>query len=781
MDIVRTNFPPQAIPEIKKTKEWYKKNADAIIGLMNSGTDNSFRLSLDEKISCRNFVNGEISKEEILGTLNPNNFSIETNLDNYRNYPIVNSSLNFLYGERRKRIYEPIAYAIKSEEINTELDGISLKFKNLMTEVLMSQSMSEEQINEELKRFDRWSKYTYVDHHTRMANDVIKYFLKNTDLKEQFNKAFEDLLTYNEEIINVDILGGGVICERINPEDFYAFMPNDSYKSEDADVLIIIKRLPIGTVIDRYHDFLSKEDRACLQEEYLRKTPSSASYPNGQILNEVYDINSVIAMQSPTGDDCNVFFEKKAKNNTRLIDNNGNVLAITTMWKGQRRIGFLEYRDLDGTIQKKYVSEHYTPNKELGENIKYEYLSEWYECTKMGNIYLKYGAKRVQFRDSDNPSICLPGIVANNLNVNSSRSKSLVGQVKPYQILYNFYMYRLQQDMIKYQGHIARFNLATKPDKWSVEKVMYYMQKFGVYVEDPFNEGQEGAAQGKLAGGLGHNPGSLQIGDFNLITMNIKMLEFIESKIDDITGISPQRKGAVGSRETVGGVQRSIEQSSNNTEKYFSVDDNFRDRVLATIIETVKIAWKDKKEKRAYLMDNGTRAILDFDGSSFSAASYGIAIDSSSEAINLTEQIKQIQIPYLQNQGSLSLITELINIKDPTEIKRKIEQHEYETEQRRAEEAKLQTEQIDKEIEANERIRKEEMEHERLLKELQINADIKMKLMEVDSNKEQLLKENESDYDRIKRELFLKEKAINETIRHNKVTETINSIKKRQK
>jgi len=781
MDIVRTNFPPQAIPEIKKTKEWYKKNADAIIGLMNSGTDNSFRLSLDEKISCRNFVNGEISKEEILATLNPNNFSIETNLDNYRNYPIVNSSLNFLYGERRKRIYEPIAYAIKSEEINTELDGISLKFKNLMTEVLMSQSMSEEQINEELKRFDRWSKYTYVDHHTRMANDVIKYFLKNTDLKEQFNKAFEDLLTYNEEIINVDILGGGVICERINPEDFYAFMPNDSYKSEDADVLIIIKRLPIGTVIDRYHDFLSKEDRACLQEEYLRKTPSSASYPNGQILNEVYDINSVIAMQSPTGDGCNVFFEKKAKNNTRLIDNNGNVLAITTMWKGQRRIGFLEYRDLDGTIQKKYVSEHYTPNKELGENIKYEYLSEWYECTKMGNIYLKYRAKRVQFRDSDNPSICLPGIVANNLNVNSSRSKSLVGQVKPYQILYNFYMYRLQQDMVKYQGHIARFNLATKPDKWSVEKVMYYMQKFGVYVEDPFNEGQEGAAQGKLAGGLGHNPGSLQIGDFNLITMNIRMLEFIESKIDDITGISPQRKGAVGARETVGGVRSSIEQSSNNTEKYFSVDDNFRDRVLATIIETVKIAWKDKKEKRAYLMDNGTRAILDFDGSSFSAASYGIAIDSSSEAINLTEQIKQIQIPYLQNQGSLSLITELINIKDPTEIKRKIEQHEYETEQRRAEEAKLQAEQIDKEIEANERIRKEEMEHERLLKELQINADIKMKLMEVDSNKEQLLKENESDYDRIKRELFLKEKAINETIRHNKITETINSIKKRQK
>ena len=127
-----------------------------------------------------------------------------------------------------------------------------------------------------------------------------------------------------------------------------------------------------------------------------------------------------------------------------------------TLWKGQRKIGIVEYMDKEGKTQKKQVPEQYEAKKDLGETVEWIYISEWYEGTRIGgNIYVKYGPRPIQFRDPDNPSLCHPGIVGNILNTNSFKAKSLMSYMKPYQLLYNFFMFRLQQDFIKYQGHIV--------------------------------------------------------------------------------------------------------------------------------------------------------------------------------------------------------------------------------------------------------------------------------------------------------------------------------------
>ena len=80
---------------------------------------------------------------------------------------------------------------------------------------------------------------------------------------------------------------------------------------------------------------------------------------------------------------------------------------------------------------------------------------------------------------------------------------------------------------------------------------------------------RKGAATGKLAGSFNTTGKVLdpRVGDY--IQQTIGMLTYIEKQIGIISGVSEQRQGQVENRETVGGVERSVTQSSHITEKWF--------------------------------------------------------------------------------------------------------------------------------------------------------------------------------------------------------------------
>jgi len=781
VDLQSPFFPKQAISDSQKNAEWYKKNIETGVSLVNYRRESGLRASREEKISNVRLFNDEVDPREIEIAINPFNLSGKFP-DTYKNYPIANSNLNLLFGEERKRLFNPIAYVVNSDSINTDQDIISDKFRELLKEQLFSEQLTEEQAKKEIMNLDKWKKYTYQDQYERMSNQIIQYFLNTTEIREHWSKNFEDLLIQGEEIASIDILGGELVFERLNPLNVYTFRSGDSYRIEDSDWIVISRFLPIGQVIDGYHDYLSKPNRDYLEEIYMSRTSSSSLFPDGQLRSETWDINKTLEMMGADGNSY-LGTDKLLVTHNRNYDEQGNVRVTRVLWKGQRKIGILEYKDVDGTMQKKYVSEQYKADAENGEKIKWEYISEWNEGTKIGNdIYVKYGPRPIQFRDPDNPSICHPGIVGNILNTNSAKSKSLMSYMKPYQLLYNFFMYRLQQDIMKYQGHIARFNLATKPDKWSVDKVMYYMQQFGIYVEDPFNEGQEGAATGKLGGALGHNPGSMQIGDHNLILMNIQMLEFLEQRIADISGVSPQRKGSISNRETVGGVERSVMQSSNNTEKYYGLHDNFRLRCLRTIVETAKVAWKDKKEKRSFVLDDGTKTVLDFDGESFKQGVYGVATTTSSDVTNMMNDIKGLAPYILQNGSTLAEVAMVYKTKDPATLQRKLEQYDDDKAQRADQTEKRQMEAQQAQIASAEKIEAARMEHERLLKEMELNNAQQIELIKQSGQDNSVeLEKLRIQEDKIKSDLKLAENKLNEDKRHNQMMESIQRSKQNVK
>lgn len=81
------------------------------------------------------------------------------------------------------------------------------------------------------------------------------------------------------------------------------------------------------------------------------------------------------------------------------------------------------------------------------------------------------------------------------------------------------------------------------------------------------------------------------------IQQHIQLLEFIKMEMGELCGVSRQREGQVSNRETVGGVERSVNQSSHITEYWFMQHEAVKIRVLEAFLETAKIALKDVENK----------------------------------------------------------------------------------------------------------------------------------------------------------------------------------------
>jgi len=294
------------------------------------------------------------------------------------------------------------------------------------------------------------------------------------------------------------------------------------------------------------------------------------------------------------------------------------------------------------------------------------------------------GPRPVQFRSMDNPSKCYPGVVGNIFTTNDSKSLAFVSLGKSYQLMYNFFMHKLWEELKTYKGKVARLSTAMIPGEFTMDQFLFYLDQMKIVFEDEFSEGKKGAALGKLAGHMNRGSGTVEIGDAAVIQNLLGILTFLENRIQDIVGITPQRKGAIESRETVGGVERSVKQSSLNTAKYFSIHDDFVNRALNAYIETAKIAWRDQNFKRQFILSDGSQSILDFDGGSFCETEYGIYSTNSAVDKDMMNTLKSLVQPFMQNGGVLSMVMELYRTQDPAALQRKFETFEEQIRQQQA-------------------------------------------------------------------------------------------------
>jgi hypothetical protein len=191
---------------------------------------------------------------------------------------------------------------------------------------------------------------------------------------------------------------------------------------------------------------------------------------------------------------------------------------------------------------------------------------------------------------------------------------------------------------------------------------------------DPTNEILKGPSQGKSAGNFNTlTATSVQIGDPNEIQMYTNLLLEIESTLGKICGVSGAREGQIQNREAVGNVEREVSQTSHITEKWFSLDGNFRKRALTKFLECCKYAYKENPKRGQYMLDDmGSEMINQFD--EFCASELDIHISNSTSDTTLFEEIKSLSQAAIQNgQATIADLIAISKSESVQEVARKLE------------------------------------------------------------------------------------------------------------
>lgn len=685
--------PPQQLPFSRKGKKWRKANVDV-------GDNHSllhYHLTRKSVFAMRinyDLINGKIHMADMKRLLNPYNIDASFIPDNIQHYPIINSKLEVLRGEELKRLFDFRVVVTNPTAISEIEEEKNRKVVEMLQQAVSDTSMSEEDFNKKMEKMSDYYTYEYQDKREVRANLFLNHYIKEQEMPMLFNQGFIDAYTVGEEAYQCDIVGGEPMLFKINPLKMRVLMSDYSNKIEDAEMIILEDYWNPSVVIDTYWDQLSKKDIEAIENTCINRTGGYVDSMDN--IDPRYGFVPNVNLDIVAGDsiiDPFTLFDNNLDTSLLPYDMNGNVRVLRVYWKSRRQIKKVKsYNPETGEEEFNFYPENYYCDPDKGEEEQTFWVNEAWEGTKIGNdIYVNMGPRPIQYNRLSNPSRCHFGIVGSIYNINGSEPFSLVDIMKPYAYLYDIFHDRLNKTLAKNMGKIVRMDFAKVPKGWDVDKWLYYINVNNIAVEDSFKEGNIGAATGKLSGALNNaSSGVIDASLGNEIQQYINVLEWISNKMGDLAGISRQREGQISNRETVGGVERATLQSSLITERLFAVHDSVKKRALECFLETAKIAMRGRKKKFDYILDDGSKRLVDIDGDEFAECDYGLVVDNSNGTQELNQKLDTLAQAALQTQVlDFSTIMKLYTTKSTAEKQRMVEANE----KRRREEAMQQQEQ----------------------------------------------------------------------------------------
>ena len=686
-------FPSQQLTFNKKGKAWRRKCVDF-------GDNHSLlhyhltRKSVFAMKTNYDLVNGIIHMEDLKMLVNPYGIQASFIPDNIQHYPVINSKLSVLRGEEAKRLFDfrvvvtnPTAVSEMEEEKNTQVNM-------MLQRLLMDDAQSEDEFNQELEKQSDYFTYEYQDKREVRGNLLLNHYMKELDIPQLFNNGFEDAYTVGEEAYLCDIVGGEPTIEKINPLKMRVIKSGYSNKIEDADMIVLEDYWSPGKIIDTFYDQLSKKDIDTIENAGNNFNNSyTDSMDNLDPRYEFVPNFSLDATNDERAVDPLGLFDNTFDMSFLPYDLNGNVRVLRVYWKSRRQIKKVKsYNPETGEEEFNFYPETYHCDPDKGEEEQTFWVNEAWEGTKIGeDIYVNMRPRPMQYNRLSNPSRCHFGIVGSIYTMNGNEPYSLVDIMKPYAYLYDVFQDRLNKILAKNMGKIIRMDFAKVPKGWDVDKWMYYINVNNIAAEDSFKEGNIGVATGKLAGAMNNaSSGVIDASLGNEIQQYINVLEWIDTKLGSVAGISKQREGQISNRETVGGVERATLQSSLITERLFFVHDSVKKRVLECFLETAKIALRGRKKKFDYILDDGSKQLVEIDGDEFAECDYGLVVDNSNGTQELNQKLDTLAQAALQNQSlDFSTIMKIYTTRSTAEKTRMVENNEN----RRREEAMQQQQQ----------------------------------------------------------------------------------------
>lgn len=748
------NRPPQKIPFAKKTKKWRIDNVD--FGEKFSFYNNEeTRSDLKRKIRNFNLYNGITDIEDMVNVVNPHSIEADFIPNSIPHVPILVPKIDLLVGEEIKRRFDFKVITTNQDAISQKEEEVKGYLNEQLTQLVKSKYKDEE-LQKKLEELNSFIRLSWSDAREKLASTILKHYWEALDMKSIFSEGFKHALIVGEETYQIETLHGEPTLTLLNPLKVHTIQSGNSDRIEDSQLIIIEDHWSPGKVIDVFHDQLKPKDIDELME---------ASTTSGEKRNYTDDENSHLMFDN-TIEEMLGYASLNGHNFSKsFTDENGNIRILRVYWKSLKRIKKIKYYDEDGEVQFKLRSEEYLTNEQLGEEETSFWVNEWWEGTKIGkDLYLNMKPMDVQYNKIDNPSYCHPGIIGQIYNTNQGKAVGLVDRAISLQYYYDVINDRTNKAIANNHGKILELDIAKVPENWDVEKWLHFAFVNKIAVVDSFKVGSEGPSTGKLAGGMSGLGGRvLDLETGNYIQQHIALLDFIKNEMGEITGVSSQRQGQIENRETVGGIERSVTQSSHITEYWFFKHENLKLRVLKAFIEAAKFALKGKSKKVQYILDEYSIQMLNIEGDNFSENDYDILVTNSQKVAELEQMLKRYAETMVQTTGSLKTIMDIWLSPSISEMRRKIEEDEIKRSESAAAAQKEQNEILKEQQEYDRSLKERELsikEDELILKKYEIDAKLDNELQ--DKDRESVLKNRELDitHEKNKTDAANKEKEI---------------------
>lgn len=774
-------FPKQKLPSRSKGEKWGRECLDWLA----SKTYFNYSPVRSDVVHMKvnyDLVNGIIHMEDVARIINPGGLSSIPVPDKIQHYPVINSKLNTLRGEEAARIFDWRVIVTNPYSISEIEEEKKRQFSQQVMDIVQNTEMSDEVAQQQLEKTQEYFDYDWQDIREIRANELLRHYSKEQNFKQTFNDGFMDALICGMEVYECGIAGGEPYLTRLNPMKLRVFKSGYSNRIEDASMIIYEDYWSPEKVVDVYYDELSDKDIKWLTEDIPEVNSSGTPTGAAGNYNDAFGFIGSFKLEGEDGimveGDGNVEF---AYDGLPLMDGGigssllpydiaGNVRVVRAWWKSKRLIYSVKSFDpVTGEEQFDFYPETYIPDTDAGEVATKLWINEMWEGTKIGDkIHVRIRPCIVQHNSLSNPSRCHAGIVGTIYNINESKPYSMVDAMKSYNYLYDVVSAKLVDLIATNWGKIVVMDLAKKPKDWKVEKWMYFARTHRVLIEDSFKEGNKGASLGKLAGGLNNaSKGYIDADWGNSIQNYINILTWSSEAMSNLVGINRQREGNTYNRETVGGIERAVLQSSYITDWLFSKHDDTKKRACESFLEEAKGALRGGSKKFQYILSDSSRKIMDVPGDEFCECDYGLVVDNSADTQKLNSQLEVIAQAKAQDNtlDAASLIKLFTSVSVQEKIKI-VERGEKKMRQFQQEQA--QQEQMIAQQQAQAEMARLEAEMRFKDSINQRDNETKIKVAEINSKAEELrlgIYEAQNNIDLRNRELDIEEDKLREEIR----------------
>lgn len=452
-----------------------------------------------------------------------------------------------------------------------------------------------------------------------------------------------------------------LVYERVDPRELRYDKSPHVEMVEDGEWVVRRQWYTVADIVDKFYDNLKTQDLL----ELDRRPMMYSADTFGAHLNTVYgDINK------------------------------GKIPVYHVQFKARKQIKTIMTVNEEGELDEQIVDEDHVAQQ--GEKMESFWGNEAYELWRIGqDMYINPRAIPAQRNAMNNFSSCKLSYNGARFSPTANGVFSVLKQGVPFQTLYIIVTYQLEKTIAKNKGKIQLIDKNAIPSTkgWDEEKFFWYSEATGWGL---LNRNQPGVDRSW------NQYQTLDMSTFGDIKELIELQNYFRSQWDITLGFSPQRKAEVSASSQSGATNQAIFQSNLVTDLLFLGFEDFLEVDMQGLLDLSKFL-NINGVKGIYNGSLYDQELINIDPVSYCNADMGILLSRSPLEQDKVNTIKQLLQPMIQNGLGPSMVVEIIEASNMSEVKAKLKQLEdiQARQQQQSQQAQAQTEeQADKRIAA---------------------------------------------------------------------------------